>query len=110
MHCRNSLCVQLFEKWWNDLQKKYPMAKDYLLRALNYNCKSWARAYLHKIFTAGIESTARVEGYNWIIKKELKLAVLYVSLQIIYGQSGSFSFFFARVESNLQMKIWLRKR
>ncbi|CAB5350440.1 unnamed protein product [Rhizophagus irregularis] len=34
--------------------------------------KSWARAYLYKIFTAGIESTARVEGYNWIIKQQLK--------------------------------------
>ena len=48
------------------------MAKDYLLRTLDQKCKSWAWAYLHKIFTAGIESTARVEGYNWIIKQQLK--------------------------------------
>jgi len=40
------------------------MAKDYLLHTLDKNCRSWARAYLHKIFTAGIESTARVEGYT----------------------------------------------
>ncbi|CAB4476018.1 unnamed protein product [Rhizophagus irregularis] len=48
------------------------MAKDHLLRTLDQNSRSWARAYLHKIFTAGIESTARVEGYNWIIKQQLK--------------------------------------
>ncbi|PKY62473.1 hypothetical protein RhiirA4_450010, partial [Rhizophagus irregularis] len=48
------------------------MAKDYLLRTLDQKFKSWARAYLYKIFTAGIESTARVEGYNWIIKQQLK--------------------------------------
>jgi len=49
------------------------MAKDYLLRTLDpHSCKSWARAYPYKIFTAGIESTARVEGYNWIIKQQLK--------------------------------------
>ncbi|CAB4431555.1 unnamed protein product [Rhizophagus irregularis] len=48
------------------------MAKDYLLCTLDQNCKSWAQAYLYKIFTAGIESTARVEGYNWIIKQQLK--------------------------------------
>ncbi|CAB4436448.1 unnamed protein product [Rhizophagus irregularis] len=28
------------------------MAKDYLLCTLDQNCKSWARAYLYKIFTA----------------------------------------------------------
>jgi len=71
-HCRNSLCESLFKQRWNQLLNNYPMAKDYLLRTLDKNCRSWARAYLHKIFTAGIESTARVEGYNWIIKQQLK--------------------------------------
>ncbi|PKK59279.1 hypothetical protein RhiirC2_795049 [Rhizophagus irregularis] len=44
----------------------------YVNHYLNPNCRSWARAYLHKIFTVGIKSTARVEGYNWIIKQQLK--------------------------------------
>ena len=70
--CRNSLCEPLFKQRWNQLLNDYPMAKDYLLRALGQNCRSWARAYLHKIFTAGIKSTTRIEGYNWIIKQQLK--------------------------------------
>ncbi|EXX54899.1 hypothetical protein RirG_230330 [Rhizophagus irregularis DAOM 197198w] len=70
--CRNSLCEPLFKQRWNQLLIDYPMAKDHLLRTLDQNSRSWARAYLHKIFTAGIESTARVEGYNWIIKQQLK--------------------------------------
>src|ERR1700722_15187679 len=48
------------------------MVKDYLLRTLDQKYKLWARAYLHKIFMASIESTAKVEGYNWIIKQQLK--------------------------------------
>ncbi|CAB4425742.1 unnamed protein product [Rhizophagus irregularis] len=67
-----NLCEPLFKQRWNRLLNDYPMAKDYLLRTLDQKFKSWARAYLYKIFTAGIESTARVEGYNWIIKQQLK--------------------------------------
>ncbi|RHZ72158.1 hypothetical protein Glove_245g27 [Diversispora epigaea] len=70
--CRNSLCKLLFKQRWNQLLNDFPTAKDYLLRTLDRRCKSWARAYLYKIFTAGIESTSRVEGYNWIIKQQLK--------------------------------------
>ncbi|CAB5181634.1 protein FAR-RED ELONGATED HYPOCOTYL 3-like [Rhizophagus irregularis DAOM 181602=DAOM 197198] len=51
----------------------YPAhSKDYLLHTLDQNCKLWAQAYLYKIFTTGIKSTARVKGYNWIIKQQLK--------------------------------------
>ncbi|GBC42201.2 hypothetical protein RIR_jg9764.t1 [Rhizophagus irregularis DAOM 181602=DAOM 197198] len=39
---------------------------------LDQNSRFWAQTYLHKIFTAGIESTAKVESYNWIIKQQLK--------------------------------------
>ncbi|CAB4423407.1 unnamed protein product [Rhizophagus irregularis] len=67
-----NLCEPLFKQRWNKLLNDYPMVKDYLLRTLDQKFKSWAQAYLYKIFTAGIESTARVEGYNWIIKQQLK--------------------------------------
>ncbi|CAG8525572.1 31882_t:CDS:2, partial [Racocetra persica] len=70
--CRNSLCKPLFQKRWNNMLNKYPMAKDYLLRVLHPSSQFWARAYLSKIFTARIESTARVESYNWVIKREIK--------------------------------------
>ncbi|CAG8845332.1 26804_t:CDS:1, partial [Racocetra persica] len=46
--------------------------KDYFLRVLDPKCRSWARAYLHRVFTAGIKSTSRVKSYNWVIKKQLK--------------------------------------
>jgi hypothetical protein len=70
--CRNSLCEALFIAQWNDLLEKFPLAKDYLLRVLWPSKKSWARCYLRKIFTAGIESTSRVEGMNAIIKKTVR--------------------------------------
>ncbi|RHZ89158.1 hypothetical protein Glove_18g82 [Diversispora epigaea] len=70
--CRNSLCEPLFKQRWNQLLNDFPASKDYLLRTLGRNCRSWAQVYLYKIFTAGIESTSRVEGYNWVIKQQLK--------------------------------------
>ncbi|CAG8730544.1 7459_t:CDS:2 [Cetraspora pellucida] len=43
-YCRNSLCEPLFKQRWNQLLTDFPMTKDYLL----------------------------LEGYNWIIKQQLK--------------------------------------
>ncbi|CAG8696679.1 21313_t:CDS:2, partial [Racocetra persica] len=62
----------LFKERWNKLLTDFPIAKDYLLHVLDPKCRSWARAYLHRVFTAGIESTSRVESYNWVIKQQLK--------------------------------------
>lgn len=70
--CRNSHCETLFFARWNDLLENFPLAKDYLLRVLWPTNKSWARCYLRQIFTAGIESTSRVEGMNGIIKRTLR--------------------------------------
>ena len=41
------------------------------MRALYPSRQAWARAFTSKIFTAGIQTTSRVEGYNNIIKREL---------------------------------------
>ncbi|CAG8559136.1 24331_t:CDS:2 [Cetraspora pellucida] len=62
------------------------MTKDYILRTLDQKCKSWALAYLHKIFTAGIETTSRVEGYNWIIKQQLKANTTTLNTTYTVGQ------------------------
>ncbi|CAB5200113.1 unnamed protein product [Rhizophagus irregularis] len=70
--CRNSLCEPLFFSRWTSLLENFPLAKDYLLRVLWPSNKSWARCYLKQIFTAGIESTSRVEGMNAIIKKTVR--------------------------------------
>ena len=52
--------------------KKYPSVKNYLMRALYSSCQVWAHAFTSKIFTAGIQTTSCVKGYNNIIKCELK--------------------------------------
>ncbi len=41
------------------------------MRALYPSRQAWARAFTSKIFTAGIQTTSRVESYNNIIKREL---------------------------------------
>jgi len=69
--CRNSLCEELFHQRWAKLIEKYPNANHYLMRALFPSRKSWARAFTSSMFTAGMQTTSRVEGYNNIIKREL---------------------------------------
>src|SRR5256884_5426717 len=71
--CRNSLYEKLFNERWFKLVKKYPSIKDYLMRALYPSRQAWARAFTSRIFTAGIQTTSRVEGYNNIIKRELSV-------------------------------------
>ena len=41
------------------------------MRTLYPSRQAWARVYTSKIFTAGVQTTSRVEGYNNIIKREL---------------------------------------
>ena len=70
--CRNSLSEEVFNERWSKIIEKYPSVKDYLMRTLYPSRQAWARAYTSKIFTAGIQTTFRVEGYyNNIIKREL---------------------------------------
>src|ERR1700722_5487450 len=68
---RNSLCHKKFEVEWNALVDKFPACEQYLTRVL-YPCKSsWARYAINRNFTAGIQSTQRVEVTNKIIKDKL---------------------------------------
>jgi hypothetical protein len=41
--------------------EKYPSIKDYLMRAFYPSHQAWARTFTSKIFTAGIQTTSRVE-------------------------------------------------
>jgi hypothetical protein len=62
--CRNSLCEELFELRWNQLIEQYPTAAKYLSGTL-YNTKdSWAVPWIRKKFTAGAQSTQRIESIN----------------------------------------------
>ncbi|KAF0484099.1 protein far1-related sequence 5-like [Gigaspora margarita] len=68
---RNSLSKQIFESEWKLLIDKYPSAINYLERMLYSTKERWALAWILCKFTAGVQSTQRVEGLNAIIKSTL---------------------------------------
>jgi MULE transposase domain len=70
LQVRNCLSITKFEQLWNDLVAEFPQASDYL-NFLYQSKKSWAKAYTSKVFTAGIQSTSRTEGYNAVLKKQI---------------------------------------
>ena len=66
-----SLCPKKFETGWKKLINKFPACKQYLTKVL-YPCKnSWASFAINRNFTAGIQSTQRVEVTNRIVKEKL---------------------------------------
>jgi hypothetical protein len=57
-----------FDRQWNTLTTRYPLASKYLDEEL-YSCRShWAWAWVSNVFTAGVKTTGRVEGENRINK------------------------------------------
>jgi len=62
--CRNSLCKDLFERRWSQLVEQYPATVKYLSETLYVNKESWAIPCKHKHFTAGAQSSQRVESIN----------------------------------------------
>jgi len=69
--CHNSLCEEDFYERWSQLTETYVNVKDYLMRALYPSRRAWACAFTSKTFTAGTQTTSRVEGLNSIIKRTL---------------------------------------
>jgi hypothetical protein len=55
---------------------KYEPCRTYLENKLYPNHKSWARYSIGKVFTAGVESTQRVESINGVLKKHLDRGTL----------------------------------
>ncbi|CAG8765971.1 6310_t:CDS:2, partial [Gigaspora rosea] len=68
---RNSLYVNVFEQRFQVLKDKYPNAHDYLVNFLYLTRQSWACSYVNRIFTAGMQSTQRVESLNALIHKKV---------------------------------------
>ncbi len=55
---------------------KYEQCRSYLEKKL-YSCReSWARYSIVKVFTAGVESTQRVESLNGVLKKHMDRGTL----------------------------------
>jgi hypothetical protein len=70
LQARNCLSITKFERLWNALVVEFSQACDYL-NFLYQSKTSWAKAYTSKVFTAGIQSTSRTEGYNAVLKKQI---------------------------------------
>ena len=62
--CRNTLVAELFESHWEALKSKYVLAESYIKRQLDPSKTKWAVCYINKQFTAGANSTQRVENLN----------------------------------------------
>lgn len=75
-HMRNSYNEYQFEARYNDMLTKYEPCRSYLEKKLYPNRNSWARYSIAKVFTAGIESTQRVESLNGVLKKHVNRGTL----------------------------------
>src|SRR5207248_2652596 len=67
-YMRNSYSEYQFELRYNIMLTKYEPYRSYLKRKLYPCCESWARYAISKVFTAGAESTQRVESINGVLK------------------------------------------
>ena len=70
-HMRNSCNERQFEARYNEMLTKYEKCRPYLEKKLYPNRESWARYAIAKVFTAGVESTQRVESLNGVLKKHV---------------------------------------
>ncbi|EXX74956.1 hypothetical protein RirG_046310 [Rhizophagus irregularis DAOM 197198w] len=66
---RNSYSEEQFNTKYQEMLAKYEPCHPYLEKRIYPSRESWARYCISKIFTAGIESTQRVESINGVIKK-----------------------------------------
>ncbi|EXX50615.1 hypothetical protein RirG_269120 [Rhizophagus irregularis DAOM 197198w] len=70
-HMRNSYTQCQFELRYKEMLTKYEPCRTYLEKKLYSSRESWARYAIGKVFTAGVESTQRVESINGVLKKHL---------------------------------------
>ena len=68
---RNSLCVEVFEQRFQALIEKFPNSSTYMRNTLYPIRQSWVRAFTSRSFTAGMQSTQRVESINAIVHKAI---------------------------------------
>ena len=61
--------MEVFEQRFQTLLNKFPNGNDYLHDPIYSTRHSWARAFTSRVFTAGMQSTQRVESINSIIHK-----------------------------------------
>ncbi|CAG8533113.1 2188_t:CDS:2 [Cetraspora pellucida] len=83
---RNSFTQEQFELKYNHMLEKYEPCRSYLETKL-YPCReSWAKYAILKLFTAGAESTQRVESINGVLKKHVDRGTLLKELVKVIDQ------------------------
>ncbi|CAG8576118.1 21773_t:CDS:2, partial [Gigaspora rosea] len=68
---QNSLSVDVFEQQFQSILEKYFDASAYLQSPIYSTRQSWACSFVNRIFTAGMQSTQRVESINALVHKEV---------------------------------------
>ncbi|CAG8554442.1 13093_t:CDS:2, partial [Racocetra fulgida] len=66
---RNSLSIEVFERRFQSLLERYPNGNKYLSDTIYSTRQSWAKSFINRIFTAGMQSTSHVKSINSIIHK-----------------------------------------
>ncbi|CAB4400644.1 unnamed protein product [Rhizophagus irregularis] len=82
-HMRNSYSQEEFELRYQNMLIRYEPCHSYLENKLYPNRAAWARYSITKIFTAGVESTQRVESINGVLKKHVDRGTLLKELVIV---------------------------
>ncbi|CAG8760168.1 19138_t:CDS:2, partial [Dentiscutata erythropus] len=92
------LFPSVFESRWESLKEKYKSANSYIKRQLDLFKHKWAVCYTNNQFTAGANSTQRVESLNHkihsCIKSNLSLLILVKEIQLLLDKESEY----ARVE------------
>jgi hypothetical protein len=70
--CRNTLAPTIFEVRWKTIKEKYPAISSYLNKQLDPLKTKWAVCYINIQFTAGANSTQRVESLNKKVHDSVK--------------------------------------
>ncbi|GBC53877.1 protein FAR1-RELATED SEQUENCE 5-like [Rhizophagus irregularis DAOM 181602=DAOM 197198] len=81
-HMRNSYSQEEFELRYQNMLIRYELCHFYFENKLYPNRTAWARYSITKIFTAGVESTQRVEPINGVLKKHVDRGTLLKELVI----------------------------
>ncbi|PKC16060.1 hypothetical protein RhiirA5_407489 [Rhizophagus irregularis] len=104
-HMRNSYTQTQFDLRFNDMLSKYEPCRSYLENKLYPSRNSWARYSIAKVFTAGAESTQRVESINGVLKKHLDRD--YYGSNPSVGLPSTFNTIFKEIDNILQAHLSL---
>ncbi|CAG8838814.1 33622_t:CDS:2, partial [Gigaspora margarita] len=93
--CRNTMVIDIFESKFESIKSKYTVAASYINRQLEPSKMKWAVCYINNQFTAGVNSTQRVESFNRKIHDSIKanssLITLVKEIQDLLNQESEYA-------------------